>query len=213
MPTYDELMAMVHPAVRDRSISGKYAAKMTHDERCAALALLKIKFPRRIVAKVFGVHDRTIASLNSPVSVHYKKVREEFAGLGEHEFIAKYVSKALLQKANDIAHGRFEQVEARATPVPPYQRGPNKMAHQHAGKWTNPNAGWDFEVGWSAEEHNGETIEGWWYRILDDDPKWMAGSVKEEVLEELEDRTIMKITPIPFNTSTQAYNFAMEQEF
>lgn len=78
--------------------TGKFEAKLTDDERCAVLGLVKSNVHVQLVADAFAVDRRTVSHIANPSSAHYRKTRSRYNELGHDEFVARYVTPDVVSR-------------------------------------------------------------------------------------------------------------------
>lgn len=173
MPTIDEIKAAVSHSVTESR--DKYAPKLSFSDRCAALGLIRLGYTRDVVSRVFDLSVRTVARMTSRNQPAYQSVRRELEGLGDDEFIAKYVTLEHVAKANSFVSAvtAIEKGEA-----------PNPRATHKAGMGVL-SSGTPINIIWSDEDLNKEsprptydeplaTGAGWYFNTPDDKNTWFG---------------------------------------
>lgn len=77
-------------------LDDKFSIKMTHEQRCAALALHTLGASWKQLATFYNVHYRTIQSIKT--GPRYKEVRKAFNDLGQASFVDRYTNADLLEQ-------------------------------------------------------------------------------------------------------------------
>lgn len=143
---------------------GKFAEKMTHQQRCFALCLyIKGEGWRRIAA-YFGAHYRTIQMIKT--GPRYKPVRSEFQKLGQEDFLAKYLTETELANYNkwkadheeEASHGR--QCDDPNAPGWSPVKGATSSAGQHQKTSTVDGSTVFFDITW--RDTNDAKRPGWY---------------------------------------------------
>lgn len=142
---------------------GKFAPKLSEDERCAVLALVKSGIRRDVVAEAFSLDKRTVGHIANDASGRYKTVRAKYKNEGHDEFIAKYLTE-------DVAR-RVAAVDLPAAEKPvPAPNGVSRRADRLAGVHKiDPAPGlreYPHEVEIKFMAGNEEMPDGWYYRHL-----------------------------------------------
>lgn len=186
----------------------KYRQKLTFEERCQVLALMRQGLNRNVVAIAFDIGRQTVSHIANDTSPHYRSVREEYKKLGHEEFVGKYLTQEAVDRVSAAAHHpdvhktAREERKAKAEP----ETGPNHRATKHAGFHTvKPEQcaySHRIEIKWfdagdpindPADVNTRVSMPGWFYRDLDgDDPDVWLHSGPESLL-----------------TSTKAYEHAL----
>lgn len=110
----------------------KFAAKMTHEQRCAALALHTIGASWKHLAAFFKVHYRTIQMIKT--GPRYKEVRKAFNAMGQDSFVDHYLSDALREEFKAFQSQRAEEpVHQSEDPAKPGW-APRKYANGKEGR-------------------------------------------------------------------------------
>jgi hypothetical protein len=137
---------------------GKYAPKLSFQQRCEVLGLYKLGYTRESLSRMYGVDRRTITHVYNQLSPHYKNVRVELLRMGQPEFLAKYITDEVRARAQSFVQKNKEDFT-------------NKNANRKAGTHVVRNSMCKYDhrviVGWvEAGEQNVE-VSGWYYRDLD----------------------------------------------
>jgi hypothetical protein len=190
-----DILDMLHPAVKERTLQAKFAPKMNFDQRCAALALLQAGVARKVVAELFGCSHKTLSHMGNTRGIRYRRERDELANLGEVEFRNKYITPDLALKVNAIISGKVKAITdsnfepaSHAVNTP---GGPNPKAKAREGWHTTPK-GDRFEVVWLEADVCTPGSAAGWYGSDDQGPFYTNFDEK------------------PAKTSTEAYNGCLE---
>lgn len=147
-------------AMRFPASQGKFAPKLTYEQRCEVLALHHLGVPRNVLVESYGIDRRTIAHIISKNSIHYRNVRAKFAELGKDAFMQKYLNEGVKAR---IA-GAIKKIE---TPLP---AAPNKNASKFEGVHVVQNAfmttAHRIIIRW-CEAGIDTPVAGWYYRDAD----------------------------------------------
>lgn len=146
--TEDELRRLKE-AYPPRVYEGKYAAKLSPDDKRAAFALLRWGYSQRVVAAVFNLHRQTVATMSRDGSSSYRDVRNEYAEIGHDRFMAKHLKEHHLQKAREYATERASSLEERIA----VGKKANKKEGTHVHKKVEFSVVWiDAESCWGVIE-------------------------------------------------------------
>jgi hypothetical protein len=158
-----------------RPDAGKFAAKLSHSERCAVLACLINGVSHRVLAQAFGINRRTVSHIGNRDSIHYKSVRDELIGLGKEAFTDKYITEDIQNRVDEAGHSAIVRMTNDAAARQDANiRTPTKMRNKHRGTHVLTPEQCKYshrvEIGWV----NGFLGEGWYYRDLDgpEPEKW-----------------------------------------
>lgn len=161
--------------------TGKFAAKLTFEERCAALACVVYGVSRPIVAAAFSINRRTVTHIVNEHSAHYKDTRKKLKELGKDEFIKEYLTESVAVKIKEAAQvGVVQHHSSDVTPgtVPSPRASrcaginvvqPEQCTYSHRIEiaYFTEDAAFD-------ESNPGDRAiaTGWHYRDLDDKTAW-----------------------------------------
>src|SRR5580765_3485616 len=155
--TQEEGLALL-ASLNGESLAGKYAAKLSFGQRCEILALSRTGCTRELLAKMYNVDRRTITHIYNINSIHYKNVREEELRLGRENFIAKYATLDVLNKAYELAVANKEGIN-------------NPNANKKRGIHNLQNDACEFPhrvvIQWVEADNDKIEISGWYYKDLD----------------------------------------------
>jgi len=160
--TINEAIGLLEAAVQaNREANSKFESKLSFGQRCEILALHRKGCTRESLAKLYGVDRRTITHIYNDKSPRYKNVREEELRLGRTNFLLKYLSVDMLEKAADFVKPVIEQ-------KPDNNKKSNKMQGVHTVR--NEYCDYDHRIviQWvekGAQDHI--QVSGWYYKDLD----------------------------------------------
>lgn len=146
------------PAEAFVSDSGKFKPKLTHEQRCQILALVRSGIKRELVGAAFEVDRRTVSHICNPQSPHYRDVRKHYIELGPEEFNKRYLTEEAVLRVRD----RKIVVAPKADTSP--------RADRMAGQHTIPARAGLREYSHRVEIaylKDGAAGPGWYYRDLD----------------------------------------------
>lgn len=139
----------------------KFDSKMTHEQRCFALALFTKGESWRRIAAYFGVHYRTVQAIKT--GPRYKPVRTEFEKLGQNEFLLKYATEAAMEQYrrwyddNPLAEPQTKDAEAPGWT--PNQHAKSR-AGQHVKRHAIDGSAVQIEIEWRGQDEEGKRY-GW----------------------------------------------------
>jgi hypothetical protein len=140
-------------------LMGKFAAKLTFEQRCEILALHRKGCTRENLAKMFGIDRRTVTHIYNPQSPHYRNVREEEKRLGADNFFGKYVSQESM--ARMIAFGNEKG--------PDNNKSSNRKAGIHTVQGPMCKHMHRVRIEWKEANDHDIPVSGWYYNDLDSD--------------------------------------------
>lgn len=146
--------------------SGKFAPKLTEDDRCAVLALVQAGVKRDVVARAFDVDRRTVGHICNTNGLRYKPTRQRYVAEGHEEFIKKYVTEEVALKVAAVSDPA--KVEAAKTRSPSGRA--NRMAGEHKVKPEQCQYEHRIEIRFLNETVEEGSKVGWHYRDIDSDP-------------------------------------------
>lgn len=148
----------------NRTHSTKFAPKLSFDERCSVLALVRANVSRKIVSEALGIDRRTVGHITNETSLHYRNVRQEYKRIGHDDFIAKYVTEEVARKVAEVANKPVDVVHATGNPS---ERARAK-AGVHTVKPEQCSYSHRLEIKFfHKNEDEGIAATGWHYRDLD----------------------------------------------
>jgi hypothetical protein len=150
------LLSFIHA----KSNNGKFAAKLSFQQRCEILALHRKGCTRELLARAYNVDRRTITHIYNPASTHYKNVREEEMSLGRNHFIEKYVTNSVWQHALSLVKDEVH-VDTN-NPKADRKAGIHNMQNDYCDRAHRVIIGW---VNANPEEN--VQVSGWYYKDLD----------------------------------------------
>lgn len=181
--------------------------KLPFLEQCLAFAALTNKIKPSVVALAFGLTRTAISQLHGclhPTSRRYRRVRDEFAQLGEDAFMAKYYDNALHVR---IAKAKHDVDQERARRI---YGAPNPKARAHDSKERGafePLEGEFYAVRWLPVRLPDYPIAGWFFSPCQADatkpelaPGWIWHGIEANAGGEFR----------PFRTSTLAWRAVYE---
>lgn len=155
--TVDEIMAMIPATAYVQQ--GKFATKLTFDQRCEILAFHRMNVSRALLSEVYGVDRRTITHIYTKKSPHYKKIRDEEARLGTEEFCKEYITEEVALKIAALQTSEGNKADPNK---------PNKHSNKVAGVNMVKNEYCANEhrvmIEWREDQLYGV---GWYYQDLD----------------------------------------------
>lgn len=77
---------------------GKFAPKLTFEDRCGYFYAALIKTPTNVLALASGMNHGTISRLANIHSGAYRNIHAHFEALGREEFRNRYFSKAIIDR-------------------------------------------------------------------------------------------------------------------
>lgn len=169
-----ETRAMLEEAGNQPAYDGKFAPKLSQQERCSILAASKYGVTRNVVAAAFDIDRRTVTHICSDNSPHYRSVRDEYSRLGHQDFFKLYLTPDVIKKVNKAFHdpnvkAKTSHLRADQAARLSAQRqidGPNPKANKHEGRQsivaTMHEGQMVVVVIWYGESIDGET--GWHFR-------------------------------------------------
>lgn len=152
---------------------GRFAAKLSEDQRCSILALVRNGVKQELAARAFGVDQRTVAHIANNHSPKYKAVRAAYNNLGHEAFTARYLTE---DTARMVAAAAPEPAQQRVNPGLSTPEGISKRANRMAGVQIVPaldglrKAPREIEIAFRSDI--ADMPDGWYYRdIAGDDPE------------------------------------------
>ena len=136
---------------------GKFAPKLTFEDRCAILGLNRLFYPKDTIAKAFGVDRRTVSHVISATGGKYRSIKEQEKRLGKEKFIAQYVTSEIMGRIR----GTQEQKVSPETP--------RKSANARAGAHQMQNEMCSFRHSVIVSWRDDQNTPGWYYKDLDGD--------------------------------------------
>lgn len=195
-----DLAAEIRELRRD-PYDGRFAPKLTHEQRCSILAAVIMGHPREAVAHAFGVNRRTITHICNRSSPSYKSVRDEYDRHGKAEFLRMFLTDEVRNKVREAAKSeeakksttRLRADQAAKLSAQKQASGPDAKATKRKGSWTikcsTTETMHEFNIDWLAHPSNG--VEGWYFQQPEIDDFWSANPSNGE----------------PFLTSQDAYTY------
>lgn len=168
--------------------AGRFASKLTFNERCSVLAAFLYGVNRRVLSLAFGINRRTVTHIYNPNSPHYKATRQELERLGKDRFIERYLTEDVVKKIAEVKASRKMQVlidlsDSEISQVDQGVLTPTKRRSSKAG-FNNVKPEWcsyshRVHIAWVV----GHFGEGWYYQDLDGPfpDQWMH-SGKESIV-------------------------------
>lgn len=156
---------------------GKFAPKMTRDERCVVLALVRSGIKRELVAKTFGIDKRTVAHIVNENGPHYREVRKEYRDEGHDAFCTRYLTGEVMERVKGHLDAAIKEVMSDKPKGSAYAA---KMRGVHAVQPEQCGYVHQIEIGYLAKESldrpDGTKYpewDGWYYRDLtSEDKSW-----------------------------------------
>lgn len=139
--------------------TGKFAPKLTQEERCAILALVKSGVKRDTIAAAYDLDRRTVGHIVNPQSPRYKEIRNRYRATGHDEFIAEHLTEEVALKIASVASDNSPAEKGNA----PSPRA-NRLAGTHTVKPEQCSYPHRIEIKYRPD---GEFGPGWYYRDLD----------------------------------------------
>jgi hypothetical protein len=179
----------------------QHQTRLPFAELCGFYAALRDGVSPAVVARASGLDVTTAGALRRAGSFHsgqlrYPKVAREFQALGEEAFIHKYVTRALINRLDDAAHGL-------AAPARPFT-GVNERANRYEGTHTQidkrDGRGVTFKIGFDRNPCQ----PGWLWSDFEQSWTW-RGDPREKLDERGQERR--------FATSTEAWKFYQLRRF
>lgn len=148
--------------------TGKFASKLTFEERCAVLACVVYGVSRPIVAAAFSINRRTVTHVCNEHSIHYKDTRKKLKELGKEEFIKEYLTESVALKIKEATSlGVVQHHSSDVTPGTVPSARASRMAGIQVVKPEQCAYSHRLEIAWRNEETGIDEPMGWWYRDLD----------------------------------------------
>lgn len=161
-----DIASMLPPEAFRAAKDGKFKPKLSSEERCAVLALVRKGVKRDLVAGAFGIDRRTVAHVANDTSPHYKETRNELKRMGEEEFIATYLTEAVVKRVREYYEAN------KAAPDAPTHDIASGRAKKYAGLHTVKPEQCDYshriEIKYFKDDPQ-LSVDGWYYRDLDGD--------------------------------------------
>ena len=151
--SYDELVASIPASAYAQR--GRFAAKLSFQQRCEILALYRKGIGRAVLAEAYGIDRRTVTHIQNPKSPHYKSVRDEVQRLGNDLFSQTYITESAVGRIAEVRNGgEYEDPKKAANRL----RGTHIMRNEYCE--------YDHRVmiAWRDDGHLGP---GWYYQDLD----------------------------------------------
>jgi hypothetical protein len=186
MSNVKEMLAQLPSAAFRQPTTGKFAAKLTRNERCAILALVNSGIKREVASKVFDIDKRTVAHIVNENGPHYKDIRTEYRNEGHDDFCAKYVTAEIMGRIEASIHTVIGEISAAAK-APRASAYAAKMRGIHAVQPEQCAYVHQIEIGYleaeSIEKADGTKYpewNGWYYRDLTSEDKatWFHNGVE-----------------------------------
>lgn len=157
--------------------SGRFASKLTFEERCSVLAAWAVGVNRRLLAVAFGIDRRTVSHVYNRQSPHYKDVRAEYDKLGKDKFIERYLTEDVRNKITKAEASPEAQAIVKMNDQEyskTQRRTPNKRSDKFVGvhvmkpiqceyshrvevKWVDSHLG----LGWYYQDYDGDFPNEW----------------------------------------------------
>lgn len=188
--TKEEMLAYVTVVgMGQRMLTGKFAPKMSFDQRCELLALYRKGYTREALAKLYGVDRRTVTHIHNAQSSHYRNVREEELRLGRENFLEKYITADSMAKVMELAavESEVNNKQAKGKQGIHTVQGPMcKYPHRVRIEWKEANDKDILTSGWYYNDMDSDFPDGWFHT----GPESMKTSQAcyEGMLEDITDR-------------------------
>ena len=127
-----EEQAMLAELVRPH-YDGKFASKLSAEERCAVLAVSKVGIPRPLVAAAFGIDRRTVSNIVLDHSPHYKETRKRYKQMGHEAFISEFITTDVLKRIKEAKATAKENEAIPADVAARMKAGPTLSADKYEG--------------------------------------------------------------------------------
>lgn len=154
--------------------SSRFASKLSENQRCSILALIRNGVKHDLIANAYGVDVRTVSRVGNDHSPKYKSVRMLYQQLGHDAFTARYLTEDVARMVADAAP---EPTPQRPNPAAVTPMGVSRRANRMAGVHVIPPMEGlrktQREVEIAFRSGIDELPDGWYYRDIADGDDWL----------------------------------------